>query len=250
MLTIITINFNNIDGLSKTLNSINKQISNFNYEHVIVDGASIDGSFDILKKYANNKKNVKWVSEPDTGIYNAMNKGIRMATNRYVAFLNSGDIFYNNDQINYIISILKINPAIDFLYGDLDIIDKNSKVDRVWISGSFSRIKLYLGWVPPHPMTTIRKSIIISNGCFDERFKISADYDLMLNILIRQDLNVHYINKKLVKMKSGGISNGSYFKIIIANLEVLKSWFNLKGFFIPYWVFITKPLSKLIQIYR
>lgn len=247
MISIITINYNNAEGLLKTLNSMDNQICANKFEHIIVDGGSHDASKSYIYDYANTNANVKWVSEPDNGIYNAMNKGIKMSSGKFIAFLNSGDILAYKNSLQKLINTLNNNSSTDFLYANIDIIDNFGKIKRKWLSGKFSMLKLNIGWMPPHPMTTIRKSIIVKYSGFDENYAISSDYDLMLRILLNKKLNIKYINCVMVKMEEGGISNSSMFKILGANLEVLKSWYKIKGFRVPFWIFLLKPLSKLSQ---
>ena len=247
MISIITINYNNATGLLKTLNSIDNQICTNKFEHIIIDGESQDMSKSFINNYANTSANVKWVSEPDTGIYNAMNKGIEMSSGSFIAFLNSGDVLADQNSLQKLFNTLNNNSSIDFVYGNIDIIDKLGKIKRKWLSGKFSMLKLYIGWMPPHPMATIRKSIILKHSGFDESYTISSDYDLMLRILLKKKLDIEYINCVMVKMEEGGISNSSIFKILRANLEVLKSWYKLKGLRAPFWVFLLKPFSKLNQ---
>ena len=104
--------------------------------------------------------------------------------------------------------------------------------------------------MPPHPLTMTRTTILNSVGKFDERYKIAADYDLMLKSLMIKGLKITYLPKTLVNMEAGGISNNSLFNVIISNWEVIRCWYNLKGFIFPFWIFITKPLQKVLQIRR
>ena len=248
MLSIVTVNLNNAKGLERTLQSVGQQVTAGKFEHVIIDGNSTDESILYIQNYSSENTNVIWLSEPDNGIYDAMNKGLKLATGEYIAFLNSGDIFANSCCLDHIIKEKETDPNIDVIFGDLCFLDKDSNVIRRWRSGAFNKAKLYYGWMPPHPMTTIRHEIIKKNLGFDIRYKIAADYDLMLRIFLGEKLSIKYTNLVLVYMEKGGLSNSSIFQVIRANVEVMKSWFRIKGVRTPFWIFFTKPLGKLAQI--
>ena len=226
------------------------QDTQFSFEHIIVDGASTDNSLDIARHYQCAGENVIIKSEKDNGIYNAMNKGLALASGSHVAFLNSGDILAQNGVINDICAALKRNQSIEFLYGNLCFIDDYDLIKRVWTSGNFTKFKLFIGWMPPHPMTTICKKILIENKGFNERLKIAADYDLMLRILLLPNVVVEYLPVTFVHMETGGVSNGSLAGIIKSNIEVIKSWRNNRGHAVPYWLFFIKPIIKLTQLRR
>lgn len=248
MLSLITINFNNHAGLKRTLDSVNSQAVNFKLEHIIIDGASQDLSLDIAENYKKYCKNVILISEKDTGIYNAMNKGLKTASGSHIAFLNSGDTLSHRSVLQSIYAEIENNSLIDFVYGNVCFVDSNGALKRKWSAGNFNMFKLYFGWMPPHPMTTIRKSNIENSDNFNEKLKIAADYDLMLKLLLRSETVIKYIPDTFVNMEIGGVSNESLCSIIKANIEVIKSWKSNYGILSPYWIFITKPLSKIFQI--
>lgn len=248
MITLITINYNNADGLSRTLASVALQDYGGDFEHVVIDGASTDGSACVAKAYAEENSRVRFVCEKDTGIYNAMNKGLSLATNEYVAFLNSGDVFASDQCLRNLIFFLDARNGVDMLYGDVNFQLPSGKINRVWTSGSFSKLKLYLGWMPPHPMTIIKRSLIEELKGFNEEFRIAADYDLMLRILFLPSVNVKYIHETIVNMEDGGVSNGSLSNVLRSNYEVMKSWIQLTGILAPYWIFFFKPILKLTQL--
>lgn len=247
MLSIVTINYNNAKGLLETLRSIEKQICFDRFEHIIIDGGSKDSSVNHIINYVDKKTNVKWLSEKDAGIYNAMNKGIDMSSGEYIAFLNSGDKFSKNNSLNKVVSMLSNDPSVDFIYCNIDIIDNNGNIKRKWLSGNFSMLKLYFGWIPPHPLTTIRKSLIEKYSGFNEVYKIASDYDLMLRIILNEKLNLEYINDVLVKMEDGGVSNSSISSVLKGNFDILKCWYKLRGLLTPFWIVITKLYFKLSQ---
>ena len=250
MLTLVTINYNNDDGLRRTLLSVDKQIIFNDIEHIIIDGGSVDESVDVIRSYAAKKTNVYWVSEADKGIYNGMNKGLNLASGDFVAFLNSGDVLADTHCLQKIMDNISENPEIDLIYGNLKFIDDMKRVTRKWEPGPFNSSKLLVGWMFPHPMTTIRRSILIEFCGFDERYKIAADYDLMLRIILGVPLQIRYIDNVMVFMEQGGISNSSMLQILISNVEVLSAWIRLRGIKAPFWIILTKPMIKLKQLSR
>lgn len=250
MLSLVTINFKNYNGLEKTLKSIAEQKIDEVIELIIVDGGSCEASYNLIKSFSCSHVKMRWVSEKDGGIYDAMNKGLSLSSGEFVAFLNSGDCFYSDNILGTLLNAFSACPNLDFLYSDLSFVNNKGEITRTWISGKFFRYKLFLGWMAPHPMTIIRRSELISLGGFDQKFSIASDYDLMLRILMGRNINVKYINLMSVKMEVGGVSNNSYSNVLRSNIEVLMSWGKMYGIFIPYWIFLTKPLSKFVQLKR
>ena len=247
MLSIITINLNNYSGLKRTLETVEDQRHHGKLQHVIVDGSSTDGSVDLIHDYASRNPNTEWISENDTGIYNAMNKGISLATGEFISFLNSGDELASPDCLNDIQYHLEANEGWDMLYGNIEIITPSGKVKRMWRAGAYKAYKLWIGWIPPHPMFTIRNKIINDHMGFNEQFSIAADYDLSLRILRKADNRIFYLDQTLVRMEDGGASNASLLHIVRANTEVLRSWYQIRGLTLPFWIFVLKPLRKIFQ---
>lgn len=202
-ISIITITYNSAKTLRRALDSIQEQHYE-NIEHVIVDGASTDGTVALIESYAAEHKNVKWVSEKDDGIYNAINKGIRMATGDVIGFLHSDDVFYSSDSIGKIVHAITSSQA-DVVYGDLQYCN-GEKVVRRWKSNPFNPRALKYGWMPPHPTVYVRKEVYQQVGEYDEWFRISADYDMILRIFTA-GLKTQYIPEVLVCMEVGGVSN-------------------------------------------
>ena len=250
-LSIITINFNNKAGLKRTLNSFRENVKGKSkVEFIIIDGASSDGSVDIANIFFKERSNCKLTSEIDTGIYNAMNKGIAQSSGKYLAFLNSGDSLAAHNIIEDILVKLRENPEKIGFFGD--VVFKtfpSNRVVRYWKAGEMSLPKILCGWMPPHPMCVIKRSKIQAVGGFDENFKISADYDLMLRVFWPLKFDVIYLDKLLVCMEAGGVSNGSFKQILVANLEVIKAWKKRGRHFFPFWIFLTKPLMKFRQLF-
>ena len=202
-ISIITITFNSAKTLQRALDSVQSQ-SYGNIEHVIVDGASTDGTRAMIEAYAAKNPNVRWISEKDDGIYNAINKGIRMATGDIIGFLHSDDIFNFSDSIEQIAAAFETGN-VDVVYGDLQYC-RAGKVVRKWNSNSFNPRSLKYGWMPPHPTVYVRREVYEQVGPYDEWFRISADYDMMLRIF-KSNYTTHYIPSILVSMETGGASN-------------------------------------------
>ena len=204
-ISIITITYNSAATLQHALDSVLSQTYP-DIEHVLVDGASRDGTRELIEKYAREHANVRWVSEKDGGIYNAINKGIRMATGDIIGFLHSDDQLYSADSIEQVAEAFE-SSHVDVVYGDLQYC-KGGRVVRRWKSNAFSPRSLKFGWMPPHPTVYVRREVYQQVGEYDEWFSIAADYDMMLRIF-KTGYKTHYIPSVLVSMETGGASNRS-----------------------------------------
>ena len=204
-ISIITITYNSAKTLQRALESVQSQTYK-DIEHIIVDGASDDGTMEIIRAYATGHKNVRWVSEKDDGIYNALNKGIRMATGDVIGFLHSDDVLNSSDSIEQIANAFAHSKA-DVVYGDLQYC-RGEKIVRRWKSNAFNPCALKYGWMPPHPTVYVRREVYQQVGEYDEWFSIAADYDMMLRIF-KTGYKTHYIPSVLVSMETGGASNRS-----------------------------------------
>lgn len=208
--------YNSVGTIGQALDSILEQ-SYPDIESVIVDGESSDGTLAILECY---RPLVAFlVSEPDRGIYDALNKGIKYSTGDVIGFLHADDVFENCNVLSKI-AIAFLNPAVDAVYGDLVYVrhDDISQIIRYWKSGSYDQTALLRGWMPPHPTFYVRRSVYDRLGVFDTRYTIAADYDTVLRFLARADIHASYIPEVLVRMRTGGISNRS-LKTIIRKLR-------------------------------
>ena len=202
-ISIITITYNSASSLQRALDSVQCQTYK-DIEHVIIDGASTDGTCALIEAYAKQHKNVKWVSEKDNGIYDAINKGIRQATGDVIGFLHSDDVLYSPDSIGQIATAFEQDNA-DVVYGDLQYM-RGNKVVRRWKSNTFNPRALKDGWMPPHPTVYVRREVYQKVGEYDSWFRISADYDMLLRIFTA-GYKTHYIPEVLVCMETGGASN-------------------------------------------
>ncbi len=202
-ISIITITYNSAKTVQRALASVQGQ-TYADIEHIIVDGASTDGTKEVIESYVKLHPNVRWVSEKDEGIYNAINKGIRMATGDVIGFLHSDDVLFAPDSIEHIAAAFASTGA-DVVYGDLQYC-RGNRVVRHWESNAFNTRSLKYGWMPPHPTVYVRKTVYDQVGEYDEWFRISADYDMMLRIF-SAGYKTHYIPEVIVSMEIGGASN-------------------------------------------
>lgn len=208
MVTIITSCFNRESTVGQTIDSVLGQDYS-DIEYIIVDGASSDGTLAVVRSYEGCERLTKIVSEPDSGMYEAINKGIRMAKGDIVGLLHSDDFFYDSHVISDIVKIFN-NTGADIVYGNGLYVDAEctDKVVRNWVSGRYRRWKVRFGWLPLHPTVYIRRSVLERCGLYDESYKIASDSDFLVRYLYENKLHVEYLNKYFVKMRMGGLSTG------------------------------------------
>lgn len=219
--SIITAVYNNHETVSAALDSALGQLDAC-LELVVIDGGSTDGTLDILRSYAGRLDVL--VSEPDCGIYDALNKGIRHASGDVVGFLHSDDLFADPGVVSRIAAAFA-DTAVTAVYGDLHYVRKDNpeQVVRHWCSGGFSGRRLGWGWMPPHPTLYVRREVYEQYGLFDTSFRIAADYDFILRLLSEGGVGVRYIPEVLVKMRVGGASNRSLRNIVRKSSEDLRA---------------------------
>lgn len=203
-ISIITVTYNSEKTIEDTIQSIIKQ-TYANYEHIIVDGLSKDSTMKIVKKYEDKYQGkLKYISEKDSGIYDAMNKGIKMATGDIIGILNSDDIYANESILEKIATKFSMTNC-DGIYGNLIFMDEEtmSKPQRIWKS---KKGNMKFGWHPAHPTLYLKKDVYNKIGLFDLQYKIVADYDFMLRLMKDKSINLEYINEYLIYMRVGGVS--------------------------------------------
>ena len=209
--SVITICHNSEHFIADTIRSVLSQTYP-EIEYIVVDGNSQDNTLEIIKSFGTRIS--KWVSEPDKGLYDALNKGLAMATGEIVGFLHSDDIFANETVIETMADFFT-NPGLDSVYGDIQYVDQNDihKTLTNRKSGKFSRTKLRFGWLPPHPTFYVRRKLYNEYGNFDTTFDIAADYDSILRFLVKHKISTTYIPMVMVKMRVGGVSNRTMHNI-------------------------------------
>lgn len=242
--SIITVCFNSAETIEDTIRNILSQDYR-DIEYIVVDGGSTDVTLDVLTKYRSRIS--KFMSEPDQGTYDAMNKGLHLATGDIVGFLNSGDFYADENVIARIVEAMQTNN-VDCSYGDLEYVAKDNleKVVRKWKSQPYQDGLFEKGWHPPHPTFYAKKYIFDEYGRFDLNYKISADYEIMLRFLKKHGLKSCHIPEVLIRMRIGGKSNRNLWQIIKANVECYQAW-KKNNLNISPFIMIRKPLSKIAQ---
>ncbi len=214
-------------------------------EHIIIDGGSTDGTLEILEQYSGHA--LKYISEPDQGPYDAMNKGIGMASGDIIGILNADD-FYPDPEVLETVARTMERTGGDSCYGDLEYVDRDDpeRVVRRWKAGPYDPRNWYRGWMPPHPAFFVRKNIYEKFGLYRLDMGTAADYELMLRFLLKHRISTVYIPKVLVRMRTGGMSNVSIRNRIKANLMDRRAW-KVNGLKPKPWTLFLKPLGKIGQ---
>lgn len=220
-ITIVTVCRNSAATIRDTLESVASQ-SYRNLEHIIIDGGSTDETLAIINEW--KKYPVRLISKPDKGIYDAMNKGIRLATGDVIGILNSDDLYYDVHVLETVSRTMN-DGTVDACYADLIYVDRNNpeKIIRYWKSCIFKKGLFLKGWAPPHPTFFVRRCIYEKYGLFDLNYCLAADFELMVRFLERPEIKSAYIPKIFVKMRFGGASNKSVINIIRQNIEIYKA---------------------------
>jgi glycosyltransferase involved in cell wall biosynthesis len=242
-ISIITAAFNSAATINDTLLCVQRQ-DHPDIEHIIVDGASTDDTLAIVAGYSHVSK---VVSEKDKGIYDAMNKGIGLATGDIIGILNSDDIYIDHTVLSAIAQIFA-DPEVMTVYADLQYIDAGdtNRIRRTWVAGPFKKKNFYYGWMPPHPTFFVRKEVYRQAGLFSTDLRSAADYELMLRILLKYSFSVRYLPRVIVKMRMGGMSNASLNNRLRANKEDRLAW-KLNGLKPNFFTLYLKPLRKIHQ---
>lgn len=242
--TLITVCRNAAGVLAGTLDSILAQ-ERADIETIVIDGASTDGTLDVLARYKPRLTHV--VSEPDKGIYDAMNKGLCLATGEVIGFVNAGDLLMTTGTIAEVADAF-VRSGADAVYGDILMVDEHdvNAVKRVWRSGTYRRSRFRAGWMPPHVATFFRKGVYDRFGHFRSDLRIAADYEILFRFLYKERVSAVHLPSLLVRFRLGGMSNGSIRRILQANTEVRRSW-RLNGTMAPPLLVTRKLWSKVMQ---
>ena len=246
-ITIITPTFNSAKTILANLTSIKNQKYQ-NFEHIIIDNNSDDQTLDLIKKNSNGK--IKVISEKDKGIYDAINKGIRLAKGEIISILHSDDTYYNSQTLLEVVKVFN-KKNYDIVYGDLIYVSKNNayKMIRYWKSTNFYKGIFLKGWSPPHPSFFVKKKVHDKLGLYKINIGNSADIELMYRFLEIKNVTNYYINKILIKMKYGGKSNKSIFVIFKQNIQIFK-FLGLKSPFKILKFIFFKILDRLLQFLK
>lgn len=220
-ISVVTATYNCASTMSDCLRSVAEQ-RHTDLEHIVVDGASTDGTVQLLHQNANQIDRI--ISEPDKGIYDALNKGVALASGEVVGFLHADDLYSDAMVLEEIAAAFQ-NPDVEAVYGDLTYVQKTNtdQVVRYWKSSAFRRSTLAGGWMPPHPTLYLRRRVYEKFGGFDLSYRIAADYDFMLRVLGKIEGKVVYLPRVLVKMRVGGESNRSLRNVMRKSAEDLRA---------------------------
>jgi len=219
--SIITVSFNSAKTIADTIESVLSQ--DFpEIEYIIVDGNSSDDTVQIIRQYENHIS--KWISEKDQGMYDAMNKGIAMATGDVIGILNSDDIYMNTHVISDLMALLEKEKA-QVVFADLILVDQNNdnKVLRYYDSSHFHPDKFRFGWMPAHPTVFVRRELYQVVGPFSTTYQIAADYEMLIRILAIHKAPYAYFPKPVVRMRSGGVSTAGISRNWILNKEIVRA---------------------------
>lgn len=244
--SIITVSYNSEKTIEDTIKSVLSQ-DYPNVEYVIIDGASKDSTLQIIEKYQDKIAQV--IFEKDKGIYDAMNKGIAIATGDIIGILNSDDFYADSTVISSIVA--QFTPTIQAVYADLVYVDANdtSRITRLWKSGNYKQGDFKKGWMPPHPTFFVKSECYQKYGNYSLQLKSASDYELMLRLIHKEQIKINYLPKVIVKMRTGGASNASLKNRINANKEDRMAW-RMNGLKPGFFTFVRKPISKIIQFIR
>lgn len=220
-ISIITVCYNSALTIRDTIDSVLSQ-DFMNIEYIIVDGLSSDGTQDLVKSFGSRIS--KFISEKDNGLYDAMNKGVSMATGDIIGILNSDDIYSTNQIISLVANKFE-NENSDCVFGDLVYFQSKDpkKIVRKYSGRNFSRQKIRIGILPPHPTFFVKRNVYEQFGNFDLQFKYASDFDLMARLFYVHNISYSYLPIVMVNMRLGGISTGSFKRIIEINKEDLRS---------------------------
>lgn len=246
-ISIITIAYNSAETIEATIQSVISQ-DYTDVEYIIIDGASKDATMDVVDRYRDQIAVV--VSEPDQGIYDAMNKGVARATGEIVGILNSDDFYADNTVLSNVVARFNESGA-EAVYADLVYVerDNSDKVVRYWKSKPYKPGMFRKGWMPAHPTFFLKNECYRTHGTYSTELRSAADYELMLRMLEKHKISAVHLPRVLTKMRVGGQSNVSLKNRIRANKEDRRAW-KMNGLTPAWYTLTVKPLSKLSQFIR
>ena len=253
LVSIITVVYNNNDYIRDAIESVLSQVYS-RIEHIVIDGGSTDGTIDIIKEYSD--KISVFLSEPDEGIFDALNKGIIRSHGEIIGILHSDDLFCDEHVVSDVIQKLR-DTDTELCFSDLVIVDEVSgKVMRYVMAHYFRRWMLRIGFFPPHPTMFLKRSIFDEFGLYSKNFQIAGDFDFIIRVFYGRKINWVYLNRITVKMKSGGLSNSGFSNKILCSKEIHESlqmnniftlyFFQVGRYLIRMMEFLIKPAKKIM----
>ncbi len=244
LVSIITVCFNSRDTIAHAIRSVARQ-SYPHIEHIVIDGGSTDGTVELVREMGGRV--AKLVSEPDEGVYDALNKGISIAKGEVVGFLHSDDVFAHERVVERVVRVLEENPDASGVYGDLVYVSgRGDRVIRYWRAGNYALNSFRFGWMPPHPTLFLKKEVFERWGVYRTDYEIAADYEFILRVMWKNSAIVCYLPEVLVKMRIGGKSNRSLKNLIIKSCEDYRAM-KEHGIKTPWLTLLLKNLRKAPQ---
>lgn len=241
-ISLITVTRNAEQTISRCIESVIAQNFN-NIEYIVIDGGSTDNTIQIISQF---KDRISFfITEPDNGIYDAMNKGIAKASGTVIGTLNSDDFFADNDVLSAVAAAFTLQNT-DILYGNLDYINPQGGIIRRWQSGDYKKGKFNWGWMPPHPTFYCKKNIFEQLGYYNLKYGTAADYELMARFMHLNTVKAFYLDKTMVKMSIGGVSNQHYMNRVKAWVNDFKAM-RCNGIMFPLVAICFKPVRKIFQ---
>lgn len=245
--SIITVVYNNAHVIKSAIDSVLSQTYH-DIEYIIIDGKSTDGTVDVISSYGS--KIAKYISEPDKGIYDAMNKGLKLATGDVVGILNSDDMYMGVDVIEKVVTIFE-TYAVESMFADLVYVQPGNleKVVRYYDSSYFSPTKFAYGWMPAHPTFFVKREVYEKYGYFKTDYKIAADYELLARFLGQYAISYFYLQLPIVKMRTGGVSTTNLKSNMVINQEILRACAE-NGIETNWWKILSKYPQKLLGLLK
>jgi len=244
--SIITATFNSATTIADTLKSIASQ-DHGDIEHLVVDGCSTDDTLAVVAAFPGLRR---VISEPDAGIYDAMNKGIGLAGGEIIGILNSDDVYEDEQVIRDVVQAFEADETLDMLYGDLVYVktDDLNRIVRRWTSAPYTRRFFERGHVPPHPTLFVRRRVYEQAGRFDLQYRLAADYEFMLRAFKKHHFKILHLPRLMVRMRLGGATNVSFSNIAKGNREIIQAWKN-NGFKVPLLLMPLRVLKRIRQFF-
>lgn len=247
-ISVITVVFNAVETIEDTIKSVIDQDYD-DIEHIIIDGGSTDGTLDVVNCYKDHLAKV--VSEPDNGIYDAMNKGIELATGEITGNLNADDWYAHSGVLSQVANTFSADEGIDAVYGDIVYVTREQphNIVRYWESGAYHDGLFEKGWMPAHPSFFVKREIYARYGKFDLDLKIQSDFELTMRLIAINRIKTRYLPGVMVKMRMGGVTNNRISNVIKGNLEAYAAC-RKNGLAVTPLFMVRKVLSRLPQFFR
>jgi glycosyltransferase involved in cell wall biosynthesis len=243
-ISLVTVAYNAESTISCCIESVIAQ-SFKNIEYIVIDGGSTDKTLEIINQF---KQHINvLVSEPDKGIYDAVNKGIKLATGQVIGLLNADDFFPDNEVLSSLALAFEQHNA-EIIYGDLDYVNSKGNIVRKWRSGEYRHGMFNRGWMPPHPTFYCKRDLFEKFGFYSLNYGTAADYELMLRFLHLNRINAFYLKKVMVKMKIGGKSNKNFISHVKGSFFDLRAM-RTNNILFPIITIMFKPLRKIFQYF-